>query len=718
MFKLALNFLLAASLFAVSSAQSHTGGQAVTPPGTFLKTGQWKVFSVHPNDIQGKLSVSVSMAGGDADLYLRKGSAPDLTHFDAVSATTGPTESVVLTNASSPALTSDTWYIGVYAKSKCFFTESHTLSKTASEFPGNGAVPWVGGTTFRTFAPNATQVNVAGEFNSWSTTFATLVNEGGGWWSLDYRNAVHGQQYKFILKNGTTFWKNDPWARQLTNSVGNSVIYDQSHYHWQTQNYVTPAWNRIVVYEMHIGAFNPTISGKQGTFAMAEQKLDYLQALGVNMVELLPVNEFPGDVSWGYNLSYPWSVESAYGGPEALKHFIDQANARGIGVLLDMVHNHYGPNDLDVWRYDGWSQGSFGGIFFYNDDRAVTAWGNTRPDFGRGEVRSYIRDNALMWAQDFRASGFRWDSTLTMRTTNWGDNGDGWSLLQWINDSIDGTQPWKINIAEDLQNNDWLTRPTSQGGAGFDSQWSNYVHTVREALTTPDDNARSMSSIAWALNERFNGDAFHRVIYTESHDEDANGHQRLPNEIDNGNPGSYWAQKRSTLGAALTLTAPGVPMLFQGQEFLESGWFDANRPLDWSKTTTFSGITQLYRDLINLRKNTNGTSAGLSGQGMNLFRVDEPGKVVAFHRWDDGGSGDDVVCVFNFKNTTYSGYRVGLPRSGGWTVAFNSDWSGYSALFGNLFSPNFQADTLAYDGMAYSGTVNLAPYSCVILTKD
>ncbi|MBS1724194.1 MAG: alpha amylase C-terminal domain-containing protein [Armatimonadetes bacterium] len=685
----------------------------------YLPPGQFRTFSIHPSDWQGKLTVTLQNRLGDANIYLRRNSAPTLDLYDHRSTSLAREETFSITNSSAPPLTSDTWYIGFYSEKGCFIKETHTAQTIPAEFPGKGATPWVNGTTFRVFAPFAQEARAAGQFNSWNNAVSNMGNQGGGWWSVDYRNARPGQQYKFVVKaNNQLVWKNDPWARQLTNSVGNSVIFDQGAYQWQTNNFVTPPWSEMVVYEMHVGAFNPTVSGKPGTFASAELKLDYLQGLGVNVIELMPVNEFPGDYSWGYNPSYPYSVESAYGGPTALKHFIDQANARGIAVLLDVVHNHYGPNDMDIWRFDGWYQGQWGGVFFYNDQRGNTPWGWTRPDYGRTEVRDYIRDNQAMWAGNYRMSGFRWDSTQYMRTTDLGDNPDGWSLMQALNNDQDATQPWKINIGEDLQNNDWITRPTSQGGAGYDSQWSNFVHTVRSTMTTPDDNARDMNAVAGYLNERFNGDAFHRVIYTESHDEDANGHQRLPNEIDVNNPASYWAQKRSTLAAALALTAPGIPMLFQGQEFLESGWFDANRPLDWSKTTTFAGIKQLYTDLIKLRRNTSGKSRGLTGQGMNLFHNNNTNKVIAYHRYSQGGSGDDVVCVFNFRNTTYNNYRIGLPRGGGWSVAFNSDWNGYSGLFGNLFSPNFTADSTAYDGMPNSGTVNLAPYTCVILAKD
>ncbi|MBV6458625.1 MAG: 1,4-alpha-glucan branching enzyme GlgB [Fimbriimonadaceae bacterium] len=693
--------------------------QPVLEGGNGQSINSWKIESIQPKDWQGELTATVTVTRGAADLYLRRGAAPTESQYDYKASTGIGVKSLKVTNTSSPPLTSDVWYVGVRSGRKTLYTLSKSVAAIKSEFAGNGANPFARGTSFRMWAPNASTANIAGQFNNWSATLSPMVAEGGGWWSVDYRNANPNQQYKFVLKNGNnTIWKNDPWARSLTSSVGNSVIFDHSAFTWTNDGFVTPNWNDLIIYEVHVGTLNDAPGGKPGTFQTAIQKLDYLQGMGINCVELMPVQEFPGDFSWGYNNSHPFSVESAYGGPANLKKFIDEANKRGIAVLLDLVHNHYGPSDLDLWRFDGWYQGQFGGIFFYNDDRAITPWGWTRPDFGRGEVRQYIRDNQMEWAEKYRVSGFRWDSCLAMRTTNWGDNPDGWSLLQWLNDELDASQPWKINIAEDLQNNSWLTRNVSIGGAGFDSQWSNYVHTVRAALISPNDGDRNMFSIRDAIRESFNGDPFERVIYTESHDENANGKQRVPSEIDPNDPDSYWAQKRSTLGAALTFTSPGIPMLFQGQEILEDGFFADSDPIDWNKLNTYSGINLLYKDLIALRRNLAGRSNGLRGANVNTHHVNNTNKVIAYHRWMNGGSGDDVVVVANFKNATFANYRVGLPRPGGWSVAFNSDWNGYSPLFGNLFSPNITADTQSYDGMSHSGTVNLAPYSVVILTKD
>ena len=190
-----------------------------------------------------------------------------------------------------------------------------------------------------------------------------------------------------ITGGGSTNWKNDPRARELSNSVGHSIVEDPELVHGAGGGCVMANWNELVLYELHNGTCNDLPGGTPGNFASAGALLPYLAELGVNAVELMPVCEFPGDYSWGYNYSHPFSVETIYGGREGLASFVEDAHANGIAVLLDVLYNHWGPTDLDLWRFDGWAAGPWGGIYFYNDDRAQTAWGDTRPDYGREEVQ-------------------------------------------------------------------------------------------------------------------------------------------------------------------------------------------------------------------------------------------------------------------------------------------------------------------------------------------
>ena len=209
------------------------------------------------------------------------------------------------------------------------------------------------------------------------------------------------------------------------------------------------------------------------------------------------------------------------------------------------------------------------------------------------------------------------------------------------------------------------------------------------------------------------------VIYTESHDEVAadNGKRRLPEDIHPGHADSWYAKKHSTLGAALEFTSPGIPMIFQGQEILEWIPFGANNRIDWDKYDRFRGIFTLYRDLIRLRRNWFNNTRGLRGHYTHVFHVNYQDKVIAFHRWQDGGPGDDVIVVLNFKKQAYTSYTIGLPRPGPWYVRFNSDWSGYSPDFGNHHSYDTTADWGSVHDMPCHGNVGIGPYSAIILSQ-
>jgi 1,4-alpha-glucan branching enzyme len=490
----------------------------------------------------------------------------------------------------------------------------------------------------------------------------------------------------------------------------------------KSPTFTTPPWNETVIYQMHVGTFNDTAGGTPGNFNSAIARLDQVQALGANAVQVLPINEFAGDFSWGYNPADPYSVESIYGGMNEYKRFINEAHARGLAVIQDVVHNHYGPSDLEMWQFDGWQQNNKGGIYFYQDFRSSTPWGDTRPDYGRGEVRTFIRDNIMSWLQEFRVDGLRWDSTVNIRNTNNGmgsDIPDGWSLMQYCNNEIDASQGWKISIAEDLQNNDFITRTTGAGGAGFDSQWdARFVHPIRSAIITSSDSGRDMFSVRDAISAYYNGSATQRVIYTESHDEVANGKSRVPEEIWPGNAGSWASKKRSTLGAGLVMTSPGIPMIFQGQEVLEDGFFADTDPVDWTKATTYAGIQTMYRDLIRLRRNWFDTTRGLRGNNTNVHHINNTNKVIAYHRWQNGGARDDVIIVANFGNASYNSYNIGFPRAGTWRVRFNSDWNGYSSDFANTNSYDTTAFSGAKDGMGFNGNIGIGPYSIIIMSQD
>jgi 1,4-alpha-glucan branching enzyme len=596
----------------------------------------------------------------------------------------------------------------------------------ATKVQGMGAIPHENGVAFRVWAPHANAASVIGSFNDWKPDANPLKHEENGYWYGDVADAQPGDEYKFHLmldKLGKeTVDRIDPYARQVTSSVGNGIIY-ANHFDWTDDDFQAPPWNELVIYEMHVGSFAEN-GDETGDFDSVLTRLDHLTQLGVNCIQIMPVAEFAGDVSWGYNPAHIFAVESAYGGPDQFKNFVNTLHNHGMAVILDVVYNHFGPSDLDIWRFDGWHEGEGGGIYFYNDDRADTPWGHTRPDYGRDEVRSYIHDNVMMWLEEYHMDGLRFDATVYMRIVNGpGDDtlDEGWTLMQWINEDIQERYPGKLTIAEDLQNDAWITKEVGEGGAGFGAQWDvSFVHPIREAVITPDDDVRNMPEVADALGRKYNVDAFERVIYSESHDEVANGKSRVPHEIHAEDAEGWFAQKRSTLAASLVFTAPGIPMIFQGQEFLQGEWFRDDAPLEWEHHEEYRCIVHLYHDLIRHRLNRDGVTRGLCGQHTDIFLVDNEHKLIAFHRWDVGGPGDDVVVIANFRSTPYERLPIRFPAAGEWKLRFNSDSSLYSEIFEGKYSldVNAEINEESEDDEAPVGEIAVGPYSLLIYSQE
>ncbi len=591
-----------------------------------------------------------------------------------------------------------------------------------------GAVPHDGGVTFRVWAPHARNVAVVGDFCGWDRARKTPLapdHATSGTWSGFVPGADVGSEYRVLVRRGGPYlWRIDPFARQVTHSRGNAVVLDPGRFDWGGGDFVMPGWDDLVVYEMHVGTFAADGPGG-GTFDTAVGRLDHLAWLGVNAVEVMPPFEFAGTASWGYNPSHVFAIESSYGGPYAFARFVRAAHERGIAVLLDVVHNHLGPTDLDLWRFDGWHRRGYGGIYFYNDARAQTPWGATRPDYGRKAVRNFLRDSAIMWLEDFRVDGLRFDGTNYVRS-RWGDVRDpgqrigaGHRHLAALTDDIRSRQPWKILVSEDMQRDPAVTAPSAQGGLGFHSQWdAGFVHPVRAALEAAHDADRDVHAVAAAVVGHDLRAAHERVVFTESHDEVANGKSRVPESITPGAADSWHARKRAALGIALTMTSAGMPLLFQGQDVLEDGWFDDRRPLDWSKAHRHAGFLHLVRHLVALRRNLEGVTGGLSGAHTRLVRVDDDRKILAFHRWRRGGPRDDTLVVVNLTTRPVTGYGIGLPRAGRWRLRCNTDAAVYGDGFGGVHAGDLRSAPGWTDGRPQWAAVDVGAYAALVYSQD
>jgi 1,4-alpha-glucan branching enzyme len=596
-----------------------------------------------------------------------------------------------------------------------------------------GAMPLPnGGFAFRVWAKFAQDVHVVGDFNGGSDTATPLFPEGNGNWSADVPAAKVGQQYRYLIKgmDGQDRRRTDPRALRVNpadtgNAEGMIVAPD---FFWDSGSFGMAGFNELVIYELHIESFHDP--AEPGTFDTLIGKLPYLQELGINAIELLPIFGHFGQHSLGYNPAFPFDIESNFGSNDGFKRFIRAAHDHGIAVIMDVVYNHFGWEELDLslQQPDGWSKNGSDGIYFYADDPRKSGGFGPRPDFGRPEVRDYIRDNIRLWLEQYHVDGFRFDAVTLIRNAHdqdfdpGNDIPEGIGLLQDIGGIIKNQPSAKISIAEDLKDDAWIVQ-RGNGGLGFDSQWaSEFYWAIHDNAVAVFDEQRSMARLRDAVERGFNADAYSRVGFTETHDSirQDRGHARIPEEIAPGNGESWPGKKRSTLAAGFVLTTPCIPMLFQEQELLATGAWSPGDNFDWSRRNQLDGIFRLYRDLIRLRRNFDNNTRGLRGQHVHVHHLNDNDKVIALHRWDQGGPGDDVVVVMNFGHQQFDTYSLGFPGPGLWWCRLNSDASTYDGSFGNFGStltvadPSDPADP---DHMPCRARIGIAPYSLLIFSQ-
>jgi 1,4-alpha-glucan branching enzyme len=519
--------------------------------------------------------------------------------------------------------------------------------------------------------------------------------------------------YKYYFQNSV--WNTDARARSLNPGNNyNAHVEDPARYTWQVDDFDVPDFEEMVIYQLHVGTF-AGLNDPYGTaphpskYVNVAERADHLAELGVNVVMLCPITEFPWDYSAGYNPVTQWAPESYYGDPDDVRAMVDALHGHGIAVIHDIVWNHFSYSDNFLWEYDGTQ--------YYFDDPAVgTPWGS-QADFDVDGVRRWFIESAHMWLGEYRMDGFRMDATGYMNI--YPQEAAGWSLMQWLNNQMDRRWADKINIAEQLPDDAWITRPTDLGGAGFDSQYyDHFTDRLREEIISAALGDPQM----WVIADILDGSGTYlsgRYVtnYFELHDEawPSSGGQRIVKNIDTTAPhDDEYARGRVKLAQGIVLTAPGIPAILQGSEWLEDNDFgtDAENRIDWSHKTTYSGIFDYFSDVIGLRTSNPALRADA---GIEVFHVNDGANVIAFRRTNY--SGDDIVVVANFSNTDYAGYRIGVPLNGDWIEAINSQDSAY--MGSGTTNPGFVTpDAIGADGYSQSVEIALAAMALVILTPE
>ncbi|HRX85941.1 MAG TPA: alpha-amylase family glycosyl hydrolase [Phycisphaerae bacterium] len=585
-----------------------------------------------------------------------------------------------------------------------------------------GATPVTGGgTVFKVWGKGATTCSVAGTFNGWNST-ANPMTKNGDYFTGRVNSAAPGGQYKYVF-NGN-HWKPDARARRVNPSDNyNSYIVDPNLYHWQSSvDFHEPDHESMIVYQLHVGTYAGRNDGNNFGSAPAtyrsivDSHLNHLVNLGINVVQLMPITEFPTDWSAGYNPVTQFGVEWKSGNVDDFKYMIDKFHQAGIAVTLDVVWNHFSPTDNYLWSYTG--GGTTGQIYFDGDGvtgQWETLWGS-QADFDTLEVRNYYADSALYWLEEYRLDGFRFDATDYMNPPN--GQGAGWGLMQRMNDEMDRRAVDKIAYAEQLPDDYYVTRPTSQGGAGFDSQYQDrYKYAMRNAIfaAASGTGSANINELRNAIYGDFNDGSnvvsvgqtrTQTAKYFELHDEawPSSGGQRMVKTIDTTYPhDDQYARGRTLFGYGVTLFSPGIPIILMGSEFLEDTDFGANSAnrIDWSKATTYAGYLQAFKDMIRIRKENPGFR---SNAGMEINHINETKDLFTMHRWD--GSGNDLLVVASLANEDQNGYRIGFPQPGTWYEIFNSQavvYGGSGSGNGGSVTPNLGA----YDSYSQSALITV-----------
>jgi 1,4-alpha-glucan branching enzyme len=582
-----------------------------------------------------------------------------------------------------------------------------------------GATPYEGGVELRVWAPNAKAVAVVGE--AAGAARRELTSEAGtGMFAARIDGAKAGQHYRYAIttQDGAEVLRVDPRSRMI--SGNDSVVVDPRAYAWKSKPFTPPARDASVVYELHVGSFNAPGGTNTGSFTTAIDKLDALADLGINTIELMPINGHGGH-GWGYGPQQWFAPHAAYGAPDELRRFVDEAHTRGIAVVLDVVYNHYDGYDQAPLRcFDGTCPGTSAGIYFFEQDPyRKTPWG-PRPNFAKKEVADFFADNVFAWTTEYRIDGFRHDSVSNIRALDGqGSVPGGVELLKRMNEVVESARPGALLVAEDLKGQASITASRTSGGLGFATQWDGgFQWAVASAASSATDDARNIGAVRDALLGQYNGDAMQRLLYVESHDTAGNDGARLPARIDAADPTSYAARKRAMLAAGLLFTAPGVPMIFMGQEMLEDTKFIPQpTPLDWAKAVSNAPVRAFYKDMIRLRRDADGVSSGLRGKNIAVTQVNEsPGnKVLVYRRWSKAG--DDVMVIANFGATKYTRYDIGVPAAGNWQARVDSDATKYGADFGSATPTPVAVTPAARDGLPATASITLGPYALVVLTR-
>jgi 1,4-alpha-glucan branching enzyme len=594
----------------------------------------------------------------------------------------------------------------------------------------------VKGVAFAVWAPNAARVSVVGNFNQWDGRFHPMRRIGSsGVWELFLPGLGEGEIYKFEIfdQQGHLRIKTDPYGTYFEAPPNNAaIVCDTTKFAWhdaawldQRRALAGQLDRPISVYEVHFGSWRRVVEDANRPLTyreMAPLLADYVVDLGFTHIELMPVSEHPFDGSWGYQVTGFFAPTHRYGSPEDFAFFVDHLHQRGIGIIIDWVPGHFPRDTFALAEFDGTH------LYDHADPRqgAHMDWGTLIFNYGRNEVRGFLIASALSWFDRYHIDGLRVDAVASMLYLDYSrkegewipnkyggrENLDAIDFLRQANDLAHHYHPGVFMIAEESTSFGGVTKPTKDGGLGFDYKWNmGWMNdTLRYFSKEPVHRKWHHNDLTFGMLYQY----AENFISVFSHDEVTHGKGSMLFKMSAWHIPEKAANLRSLYGYMWSY--PGKKLIFMGSEFGQSHEWNYNTSLDWHLCSYLDheGIRLLVRDLNALYRREPVLSLNdFNSHGFRWINcTDGDASVISYLR-SDPFEQTLFAIVGHFTPVVRSDYRVGVPRRGFWKeiVNTNSQYYGGSGL-GN--GGGKTTDDVPADGFAQSLNLTLPPFSTTI----
>ncbi len=583
------------------------------------------------------------------------------------------------------------------------------------------------GALFRAWAPNATEVSVVGDFNNWNTEIHKMERCFGGIWEIFIPNLKEYDCYKFALldSKGKIHFKSDPYAFHTETAPANaSKLFNINNYVWRDEEWIAKRKSQKIydspvnIYEVHLPSWKRQADGSFLPYAeLAVFLAEYLKVMGYTHIELMPITEYPFDGSWGYQATGYFAPTSRFGSPNDFKNFIDIFHSYGIGIILDWVPAHFPKDDFGLYRFDGTP------LYEYSDPLKGEhkAWGTAVFDFGRVEVASFLVSSALFWLKEYHVDGIRVDAVASMlyldydrKEGEWRKNSVGTNenleavwFFEELSKRVFGFDESVMLIAEESTAWPMVTKPTYDGGLGFNFKWNMGWMNDMLKFMSMDPIGRKYNhnaitfSLVYAFSENF--------ILPISHDEVVHGKGSMIEKM----YGSY-DEKFASLRTffAYMMAHPGKKLTFMGQEFAQFLEWRFNEQLDWG-ILNFNSHRQMQHFVKELNhfylKEPAFWQRDFSWSGFSWISHDDNNhSIIAFRRFSN--SGDEIIVVCNFLPVKRENYRIGLPYFGEYRRVFTTNKNEYGGDEKNE-SLKFKSEKIFMHGLDFSAEFSIPALS-------